>query len=1104
MTDLLNLRGWPGLDAYKPPRSVPRSRPRIAERESLVLFAAGEAAQTTERVDLDAIEDAHAWEAAVLAAANATKRLARTADKLGLGAFLVIAGPSIHDAGLIVADELAERDPEALAGLRAWAKANPVQTDAGRRPWCVVTVAEFCDPEAGVMSRPPRGVGVFLQRAYSGTGFVIGADLGRSLGLLAEYITAGREPSAARWDLWLPGWGHPTPKGPKRLSPHRPQLRLTSRRVGWSVDFAPCKQGFGKYVDGHRWRGAFVDLPALAYALDANRGASFSEHRQAFELEAADLPVCVGVDASGAEAMAEAVRVLHETALVLDDHAARWFTSAEDRALGRAHLDVARTTSPGALAAQMLARSGVRAPLEKFQQLDDTEHLRWAEAFHGGWCSWEDRLLGVPFPSVEADLSSAYPLVAHHLGWWPLLCAARLDREDVTAELRAACERAVADPTSCLDPALWRRLGFTLAEVLPNGEPWPVELDDPTRPDGRFEVVPVGSPDQPMRFAWPDVVAAAARSGSVPEIRSATRLVPVGRQIGLRRRLPLLPDLVLDLAADDTSDDTSDDNAAGDPAVALVRHRRKLKATGLPADKVLAAELRVVVNAAVFGNAARFDAGRRKVGRKRWATSERPGPWTFMPLASTVTAGARLLLGLLDKLVVDAGGTVAYRDTDSSFIPASPAGASRDGASRDGGEMMLADGSKVKLLSYSQVDSMLARFDALRISDDWPVWTTKRGTDGSQGSQGSQESQESQESQLRSLVIAPKRHISFRADGQGIEIVGRTDANLGGTFVDPPTLKGRAPDGLRAWSRQVAERAALNALAGPLTVEPEPWAVPAEGRDFGAFRRRKVSTPSVLKSLPPGMGARLGSRFVEANESDLGGAGYGAATGRGGRSFVALDPGGDLAGWRSLIWFDRASGRRIWPTEDFDRSDSVRPFLMLAEVANRWWRSPPWTHRVESVRVDPLLLRHVGRVSGVLDAGMAGLNGDLAGERPEYDLAEVWARRREVVAKYAAALGPRRLAARAQLPLKTAERAALGQRIAKATVMRALRNLKVEDLETRRCGLDGCGHPVFRANGRYCDCSTHGNHRWQAQKRRQRERVAAGEAASNPESTGAR
>ena len=283
-------------------------------------------------------------------------------------------------------------------------------------------------------------------------------------------------------------------------------------------------------------------------------------------------------------------------------------------------------------------------------------------------------------------------MIARLIGWWRLLIAERVEREDVTEELKQLCRRAACEPTVVLDPVIWRRFGCTLVETLPDGEPFPVEVEDQHRPDGRMEVVPVFSPGRVMHFAWQDVVAASL-SGRVPRILRATRRVPIWQQPALRQRLPVLPGLVLDVDQD--------------PTVALVTHRRKVK----PSDPNLASVLRVVVNALCFGVLARFD----ETSGAEWpgAVGEKPGPWCFLPIASSVTAGSRLLLAVLDRLVRDRGGVVAYRDTDSSIVP----------ATRDGGMLRLTDGSTVRQLSWAELHELLALFDPLRVfGDDVPVW----------------------------------------------------------------------------------------------------------------------------------------------------------------------------------------------------------------------------------------------------------------------------------------------------------------------------------------------------------------------------------------------
>ncbi len=49
------------------------------------------------------------------------------------------------------------------------------------------------------------------------------------------------------------------------------------------------------------------------------------------------------------------------------------------------------------------------------------------------------------------------------------------------------------------------------------------------------------------------------------------------------------------------------------------------------------------------------------------------------------------------------------------------------------------------------------------------------------------------------------------------------------------------------------------------------------------------------------------------------------------------------------------------------------------------WARPSGEEPIDEVVLDPLLVRHVGRASGVIDAHMLGLPGDLASYRPQYD-----------------------------------------------------------------------------------------------------------------------
>jgi hypothetical protein len=687
-----------------------------------------------------------------------------------------------------------------------------------------------------------------------------------------------------------------------------------------------------------------------AYALDGQRGCTFAEHAENFGLKRVELPLAVPVDADGAARLVGAVEAIRALAVKLDEQGGHWFTTPRDRNEGRGRIDLGRTVSPAALSDRLLIGFGVRAPLDVWR-LSEAELERWAETFHGGRCQADAQRFGRPFTAVAADVKSCYPLMGHRLDWWRMMTAASVRRRDMTTALRQVSERAATDPSLALDPQLWRRFGVTLVEVQADGERFPVALDDPRRPDGRLEVVPVCSRGRTLLCAWPDVLAAGVLSGRGPGILSATRYEAVGRQ-KLRSRVPVLPGLAVD--------------AEVDPVLALIRHRGRAKARG---DRVLTGELRVVANALVFGLASRTDEEWVKVGTK-WTRAERPGPWSCFPIASSVTAGARLLLAVLERMVSDAGGLVGYMDTDSAIIPASP----------EGGKLTLEDGSTTRELTWAEVDEILAVFERLALPG-WPVWETKRGT---------------VETPLQSVVFGPKRHVEFIGDGLldaldtdvDPENFDATEANLGGTYADPPALRGRVavPDGYRRWSMAVVRREADLALARATDPDalrpsgPAVWDDP-NAMPFPAIRRLMVKTPAMAYALTACLGARPGTRYIEVSGRDV----YRGQD----VTVVALDPGGALSEWDQLSWLVNTSSEPVRVTTDLDDPGvlSAEPGVVLVASLDQKgcdWSKPPRRDPIGEVVVTPGNVRYVGRASGVIDADTDRQPGDLADYRPTY------------------------------------------------------------------------------------------------------------------------
>ncbi len=183
--------------------------------------------------------------------------------------------------------------------------------------------------------------------------------------------------------------------------------------------------------------------------------------------------------------------------------------------------------------------------------------------------------------------------------------------------------------------------------------------------------------DGQLWYALPDVIAGALLGGKPIPIIRAVRLQAQGQQSGLR---PVQLRGSRDV----------DPRQARNPFVAMIEERHRVKhATDLPRDEQSRLDLflKITANATAYGSLARFDR-REEPGAvavtvhgptdngvpDRTHYPEDPGPYCFPPVAASITAGARLMLALIERTLHDKGGAYAFMDTDSIAIVATPTG----------------------------------------------------------------------------------------------------------------------------------------------------------------------------------------------------------------------------------------------------------------------------------------------------------------------------------------------------------------------------------------------------------------------------------------------
>jgi hypothetical protein len=650
-------------------------------------------------------------------------------------------GTTCVEEGIFHADDLATFDPEGFRRLEAY-----------------VAERQDADTAPGFPSRLLlMSASDWLQKRLFRYGYqhrnrphsdVVGFNLAFDLGRLAGHWGAGRGRNRGAFSLGL--WGSYDAAG----SWH--DLRYHPRLIIRSIDPRRTLFSWGTSRDEVSYPARFVDLHTLVFAL-TDENHSLESASKAFGDDWQKDPIPYGVvDARSIDYARDDVR-----------HTAILYGSclAELRRHTGIELDAARLYSPATVGSAYLEAMGVAHPLKQFMadpksasdaaglEVDGKLHPRLMgfamSGFFGGRA--EARIVREAVPITLVDASSMYPTVNANLRTWELLTADRIEIADATDSVSA-----FASAADLLERVLRRDtwaddMGVTLVELeRPAGEVLPVRARyDPRGREFGIGINPL-TYDGSLWYLLPDVLAATLLTGRSPTITRALRLVGIGRQADLQQ-VQLRGERVIDPAVDD-------------PFIRMIEERHRIEDDADLSDaerKRLSRFLKITANATAYGILARFDrhelADRVPIAvwgpdgeprQRRDSNPEDPGPYTFPPIAATITAAARLLLAMLERIVRDAGGTYALCDTDSMAIV----------RTSDGGE-------SIPGLDARTIEGILARFEGLNPysqASGIPIWKVEH---------------DSLARPVSCVAISAKRYILFRQapGGAAAELVGVAD-----------------------------------------------------------------------------------------------------------------------------------------------------------------------------------------------------------------------------------------------------------------------------------------------------------------------------------------
>jgi hypothetical protein len=315
------------------------------------------------------------------------------------------------------------------------------------------------------------------------------------------------------------------------------------------------------------------------------------------------------------------------------------------------------------------------------------------QSYFGGWAECRIRCWEVPVCLV--DFMSEYPSVNELLDNWRVLTANNVTFPDVTKAVRRLLSQITFK--RCFNRELWPQFKF-FALVRPDDNIFPVR----TVYNGTTQNIGINylTSKESIWFAGPDIIASILSTGKVPLIEKAIRVMPHGKQQGL---------------ASTSLRGMVDVDATTHSFFKHVIEQRAVHES----NPALHYWLKILANSGSYGlfvelNPSESVATNIKVfsGEESFPTTsdvlEEPGKWFAPHIASLITSGGRLLLGMLEKCIADAGGAFLFCDTDSAAIV----------SAKHRQRIAMPNGAKpITALSWAAVQRIVDRFKPLNPYD---------------------------------------------------------------------------------------------------------------------------------------------------------------------------------------------------------------------------------------------------------------------------------------------------------------------------------------------------------------------------------------------------
>ena len=452
--------------------------------------------------------------------------------------------------------------------------------------------------------------------------------------------------------------------------------------------------------------------------------------------------------------------------------------------------------------------------------------------FYGGRA--ECRIRCTPVPIVLLDYLSNYATVCCLIGAWDYFTRERVDTIELDpADVQTWLDELTLD--QLYEQPTWRELNVLCWVAAGDENILPVRgRYDPIGQSDSIAVTPV-TLSEPVPWMLADLAAAKILhpDKKAARIVRAIRFQPSGELVPGLQRLRIPGAGPVDPRRHDYFQRLVELRAAAKTDAALDEHIRRW----------VRQSLKTTVNATAYGSNAEMNPRHTtkpvpvtvhglETFTTKTSAAEYPGEFCFPPLAAMITAGARLLLAMLEAEVTRRGGSYAFCDTDSMAMV----------ATRTGGLVPCEGGPEtdelgracVRALTHAQIHEIIAGFERLNPYNRKIIPGSILEID---------DASLDQNEEIRDLwawSIAAKRYATFTwQDGRPVLADKYSEHGLG-HLADPRPLDQRErPLAADIWQH------ILDAELGDASDEPE-WF------DRPAVTQRTISTPRLHRLLGGG------------------------------------------------------------------------------------------------------------------------------------------------------------------------------------------------------------------------------------------------------------